>query len=48
MRTLFAALSLWALLHLSGCSGLVTTARGGPCAVEASIECQVERSSRVP
>ncbi|MEJ8834835.1 hypothetical protein [Ramlibacter sp. AN1133] len=48
MRTLSTALAIWALLQLTGCSQLATTARSGPCAVETSMECQVDRSARVP
>ena len=48
MRTTFAALAFFALLHLLGCSQMTTTARSGPCAIEASMECQIERSSKVP
>jgi hypothetical protein len=48
VRTTFIALAFWALPHLVGCSDMRTVARSGPCAEEASYECQIERSSRVP
>ena len=48
MRTSFTALALWAVLHLLGCADMRYAVPSGPCAVENSIECQVERSSKVP
>jgi hypothetical protein len=48
MRTAVTALGLWALVYLGACSQMQSVVRSGPCAVEASIECQVERSSKVP
>jgi hypothetical protein len=48
MRTMSVAIACWALLHLVGRSGMRTAVRSGPCAEEASYECQIERSPRVP
>jgi len=47
VRTICTLIAFWTLLHLLGCSDM-NTPRSGPCAVENSIECQMERSAHVP
>jgi hypothetical protein len=48
MRTTSMSIACWVVLQLAGCAEMRTVARTGPCAGEAGIECQVERSARVP
>ena len=48
MRTATIAIALSAVLNLLGCAGSYPAARGGPCAIETSEECQMERTSKVP
>ena len=49
MRTTSLALAIWALLQLAGCaSNTQNYVRTGPCAIETSMECQIERYSRMP
>jgi len=48
VRTVFTALAFAILLNLAGCSGMSTVTRNSPCAVETSIECQMERTAHVP
>ena len=47
VRATCTLIAFWALLHLLGCSDM-NAPRSGPCAVENSIECQMERSAHVP
>jgi hypothetical protein len=49
MRTACTLIAFWTLLNLLGCSDMNMSApRSGPCAIENSIECQMERSAHVP
>ena len=48
MRTTFVALALWTVLQLVGCSAMPYAAQSGPCAIENSEACQMERTAKVP
>jgi hypothetical protein len=42
-------LAFWTLVNLLGCSAMnMSAVPSGPCAVQNSIECQMEQTAHVP